>query len=1642
MINISIRRGKKFEQHHIKEEEVMRENSSGQRGIGQPGFGFKSIIHLLFLCFILAMTALPASAEGPYDIYWKAQMGTTGTDTANGTAGDGAGNVYVVGNTAGALDGNTYNGGTSDAFIVKYDINGAQACSALLGTSGDDVAYGVAVYDDGSAKHVYVVGSTNGALGTQVGGTDMFLAEFNDNCVLQGTVKQDGTSGTDIAWAVAADSSGNIFVAGETNGNFSGTGKGGKDIFIAEYNSSLVNQYKVQAGTSANDIAYSIALDSNGDPNIVGETSGDLDAAGTQTYAGAKDFFWAKYASSTFTVMKQLGTAADDVANGIGIDSSDNVYISGYSAGDLGGTNAGTGTKDIVVAKYDSTGAEQWLTQFGTASDDTGESIAVEPASGDVFIVGVTDGNLDGYTTSGTVDAFMAKFNTAGVKLWTKQIGTTGADSSWSAVWEEYSSSIYLAGETTGDFSGTNADATGTTTDLIVAQLAPDQYAPNVTIDTKPANPSNSQSADFTFSCKDKDPITNLYTLDCNNSTFQCKMDSGSYTACTSPKSYAGLAANTNHTFYVKATDASGNVSLAASYIWKIDTSSPVTTIGAFTSPTNDTTPTFSFTANETGVTFQCSLDTGTPVWVACTNPKTYGVTPAGTYTFRVKGTDPAGNEELSPNTGTLIIDITAPTLSTTPTCPGVGDPAYTNVAAVSFTFASTDTDLAAQPYWCSKDGGAFVSCSSPYGYTPLAGVRSFSVKAKDLAGNYSTASTCSWTLDLTKPTTTIKTNPTSPSGDNTPTFTFGANEASSYECSLELTTVVDPASWVWEACGAGYSITGTYTFALHPDGAYTFRVRATDRAGNTETTFGSGNTKALAIDTGVPTLSTTPTCPGVGDPAYTNVAAVSFTFASDDTDLAAQPYWCSKDGAAFAACSSPYGYTAAAGVRSFSVKAKDLAGNYSTTSTCNWTLDMTKPITTIKTNPKSPGKDNTPTFTFGANEASSYECSLELTTVPVGSVTWEACGAGYSTSGSHTFATKADGAYTFRVRATDRAGNTETTFGTSNTKALTIDTTAPASPSITSKPSNPSKVVSPSFSFTAETGAKFTCQLDTYAAGVCSTGKSYSNLSEGDHTFSVWATDVAGNKSAAATYPWVIDKTAPDTVIDVYPAAYSNVGTGTFEFSSSDPTAVFECKLTPATTYSACSSPYAYGSGTPLSAGTRTFYVRAKDAAGNADGTPASYIFTVDKTAPNTFMGIKPEAVSTDTTPRFTFSSSEYAATFECSLDGAAFAACNTPYQVAPALSAVAHTFAVRSTDQAGNTDSTPVSHSWTIDTSLPNATITVKPVLVTKQTTATFSFSSNKANATFECSLDNAAYTTCTSPKAYTGLLEGDHTFGVRAKNANGTGSSDVWDWTIDLTAPDAAITVTPPSLSNDSTPTFEFTSADPTVTKFLCKIDAGSFLACTSPYTRTTALVNGTHTFNVQAKDPAGNIGTAVSYTWDIDVSKPDTVLGTKPVNPSNDATPTFAFSSPDASATFECDIDGGSTPSWTACSSPKTYSPALANGQHTFKVRAKDAAGNVDTSPAVYTWTIDTVAPNTTIVLKPANPSGADVSFTFSSSQTPATFECMMSPDTAYSACTSPMAYTGLAVGSHTFRVRAIDNAGNKDASPAVYTWTVQ
>ena len=246
------------------------------------------------------------------------QFGTADEDYATSIAIDGAGNVYVTGNTNGAFSGT--NAGGSDVFIARYGTTGGPTFQQF-GTASNDYADGIAT----SGASVYVTGSTYGSLGgnSAAGNLDAFIAKYD---IMGGllTFKQFGTADYDETTGIAIDSAGNAYVSGYTQGALSGLSAGGYDAFIAKYDTTGNLTFK-QFGTAGYDSANGIAIDNANNVYVTGSTEGVLNGKN----AGGSDVFIAKYDSTGNLTFKQFGTSNDDEGRSIAVNQIGLVSVVG-----------------------------------------------------------------------------------------------------------------------------------------------------------------------------------------------------------------------------------------------------------------------------------------------------------------------------------------------------------------------------------------------------------------------------------------------------------------------------------------------------------------------------------------------------------------------------------------------------------------------------------------------------------------------------------------------------------------------------------------------------------------------------------------------------------------------------------------------------------------------------------------------------------------------------------------------------------------------------------------------------------------------------------------------------------------------------------------------------------------------------------------------------------------------------------------------------------------------------------------------------------------------------------------------------------------------------------------------------------------
>ena len=290
---------------------------------------------------------------------------------------------------------------------------------STFGGSGDDRGNALAVDPLGG---VYFCGQSP-IRGT--GGDDALLTKYNNSGGIEWQRLLGGT-GNERGRVVAVDASRNVYVAGFTTS----AGAGYDDALIAKYNSAGALQWQRMLGGTGYENAYAMGIDSSNNVYVIGAT-----IVGSPSY----DVLIAKYNSAgTLQWQRTLSSAEAEVGYGGAVDSSGNVYVTGFTAA------AGTGYDDALIAKYDTNGTLQWQRMLGGAADDYGYGAAVD-SSGNVYV--------GGYTNSGGNALILVKYNSAGTLQWQRTLRGTGTDVG-SGVAVDSSDNVYVVGYTTSEGAG------------------------------------------------------------------------------------------------------------------------------------------------------------------------------------------------------------------------------------------------------------------------------------------------------------------------------------------------------------------------------------------------------------------------------------------------------------------------------------------------------------------------------------------------------------------------------------------------------------------------------------------------------------------------------------------------------------------------------------------------------------------------------------------------------------------------------------------------------------------------------------------------------------------------------------------------------------------------------------------------------------------------------------------------------------------------------------------------------------------------------------------------------------------------------------------------------------------------------------
>jgi hypothetical protein len=310
------------------------------------------------------------------------------------------------------------------------------------------VDYGYSAAMAGSGN-AYVAGETWGSLGGPSAGVeDAFLRKYDEAGNVLWT-RQLGTNYHDHGYSVAADANGNAYLAGTTSGSLGGPNAGDTDAYLAKYDAVGTSLWTRQLGTVGSEFGRCATTDIAGNVYVTGDTQGGLGGANSGLY----DLFLAKYdGSGTRVWVRQFGTSSSEFCYSVATDADSNAYVTGVTQGSLASPNSGG--YDVFLAKYDTQGNRLWTRQAGTSDDEWSRSVAVDSA-GNSYVTGYTKGSLGGLNAGG-FDVFLAKYDTTGNRLWMSQLGTSSDDIGLSVDMDS-ADKVYVGGGTSGSLAGPNA---------------------------------------------------------------------------------------------------------------------------------------------------------------------------------------------------------------------------------------------------------------------------------------------------------------------------------------------------------------------------------------------------------------------------------------------------------------------------------------------------------------------------------------------------------------------------------------------------------------------------------------------------------------------------------------------------------------------------------------------------------------------------------------------------------------------------------------------------------------------------------------------------------------------------------------------------------------------------------------------------------------------------------------------------------------------------------------------------------------------------------------------------------------------------------------------------------------------------------
>jgi hypothetical protein len=380
-----------------------------------------------------------------------------GADWATGLLQDGTGALYYGGYSRSNAD--NISGINTQADLMRVNADGSTQWRRTItdGAHTNAFAFGIALAPENG---IYIGDHTTGSLGqAKLGNWDNYIQRYDKSGQLLWT-RLIGTDKIDQGFAgVASDPSGQVYLAGYTDGSLPGrSNQGGADLLLSSVNPNGSIAWTTQLGSSGSDIAMAISLANSGQIFVAGRTSGNL--AG-QTNAGKDDGFLACFdPTGALQWMRLIGGSGIDHAYGVYASTTGSIYVTGRYQRNLNTSNPDEG--DAFLAKYDTQGNLEWIRYFGSNNYEYGRSFT-ETSNGLVLVTGRTNGSIEGLQHYGGFDPFVAIFDSSGNRIGLSQIGSP-YDDAGNVVIAGQSGNIFLAGMAGGPLNGQMHSSPGTVT--------------------------------------------------------------------------------------------------------------------------------------------------------------------------------------------------------------------------------------------------------------------------------------------------------------------------------------------------------------------------------------------------------------------------------------------------------------------------------------------------------------------------------------------------------------------------------------------------------------------------------------------------------------------------------------------------------------------------------------------------------------------------------------------------------------------------------------------------------------------------------------------------------------------------------------------------------------------------------------------------------------------------------------------------------------------------------------------------------------------------------------------------------------------------------------------------------------------------